>query len=164
MATPERGPLAGGTLARPEARAAQRRPPPRTDRRQALSVDGVQGEGRLDVGARIFARGAHVRRYRTRQVALDIVSARFTSRAERTKDSTPLARAVLPARPAARWPRVPVADALPSAALRQAPRSRKYPPRRIRTGTRPPCRYLRHLQSRPRAPRRSRARAWRQGW
>src|SRR5262249_57124613 len=69
MATPERGPLAGGALARPEARAAQRRPPPRTDRRQALSVDRVQGEGRLDAGARIFARGAQLRGYRTRQVA-----------------------------------------------------------------------------------------------
>src|SRR5262249_56395074 len=69
MATPERGPLAVGALARPEARAAQGRPPPRTDRRQALSVDRVQGEGRLDAGARIFARGARLRGYRTRQVA-----------------------------------------------------------------------------------------------
>src|SRR5262249_17907558 len=68
MATPQRGPLAGGALARPAARAAQGRPPPRTDRRQALSVDRVQGEGRLDAGARIFARGAQLRGYRTRQV------------------------------------------------------------------------------------------------
>src|SRR5215813_8240899 len=87
MATPERGPLAGGALARPEARAAQRRPPPRTDRRQALSVDRVQGEGRLDAGARIFARGAQLRGYRTRQVAAISFAARSTLCAERKKRS-----------------------------------------------------------------------------
>src|SRR5215472_3377172 len=82
MATPERGSLAGGTFARLEARAAQKRPSPRTDRRQALSVRRVQGEGRLDAGAWIFARGAHLRGYGAHQVALDIGSP-LVSRARR---------------------------------------------------------------------------------
>src|SRR5262249_34573184 len=83
MATPERGPLAGGALARFEARAAQRRPSPRTDGRQALSVDRVQGQGRLDVGARIFARGAQLRGYRTHQV----VSFAVRPRSRRARES-----------------------------------------------------------------------------
>src|SRR5215510_12148190 len=111
MATPERGPLAGGALARLEARAAQRRPSPRTDGRQALSVDRVQGQGRLDVRARIFARGAQLRGYRTHQVASFAVRSTFAQKRE--KDSTPPARAALPPRPAAHWSRVPAADAPP---------------------------------------------------
>src|SRR5262245_5300460 len=111
MATPERGPLAGGALARLEARAAQRRPSPRTDGRQALPADRVQGKGELDVGARIFARGTQLRGYRTHQVASFAARSAFAQKRE--KDSTPPARAVLPARAAAHWPRVPAADAPP---------------------------------------------------
>src|SRR5262249_34387681 len=83
MATSERGPLAGRALARLETRAAQRRPSPRTDGRQALSIGRVQGEGRLDVGARIFARGAQLRGYGTHQVASFAARSTFAQNARR---------------------------------------------------------------------------------
>src|SRR5262249_7896563 len=122
MAKAERGSLAGGTLARLEARAAQRRASPRTDRRQALPVRRVQGEGGLDAGARVFARGTQLRGDRAHQVTPLVPRCA-------QKASIPLARPALPATPAAHWARAPAVDPLPSAALRPPPPSSTHPPR-----------------------------------
>ncbi|HYW62824.1 MAG TPA: hypothetical protein VE865_06465 [Bradyrhizobium sp.] len=46
----------------------------RTDRGQDLSIGRVQGKGRLDAQARLFARGAQLPRHRANQVASRIVT------------------------------------------------------------------------------------------
>ena len=58
MAARERSALARRTVARPQARTARRWPAAGTRRRAALCRGRVQGEGRLDAGARLSERGA----------------------------------------------------------------------------------------------------------
>src|SRR3954470_905860 len=69
MARRERRALARRTLARFAARAAQGRAPARVDRGEKLSTGRVQGEGRLDDGARISRRGARLQGRGAQQIA-----------------------------------------------------------------------------------------------
>src|SRR6476469_463917 len=69
MARRERRALARRTIARFAARAAQGRAPARVDRGEKLSTGRVQGEGRLDDGARISHRGARLQGRGAQQIA-----------------------------------------------------------------------------------------------
>src|SRR5438552_733234 len=68
MAARERGPLARGAAARPQARAAQDRHAAGAHRRAGLQAGRVPGKSRLDDGPRLPRPEARLRRGRARKV------------------------------------------------------------------------------------------------
>src|SRR6266513_2355972 len=70
MAARQRGALAAGIAARPQAGAAQDRHAAGAPRRSKLQDRGIRGEGRLDDGPRLFERETRLRGRGPRQVAL----------------------------------------------------------------------------------------------
>src|SRR4051812_8084998 len=110
MARRERRALARRTIARFAARATQGRTPARVDRGEKLSTGRVQGEGRLDDGARISRRSPRLQGRGAQQIA----------RSRRRRGSPSVAGAIPPAPAPAearelRWSRDRAKAALPSA-------------------------------------------------